>query len=351
LPGTILMTILVLSFIILVHELGHFIAARRAGILCHEFSIGFGPALYSWDDGETHFFVRSIPLGGYVLMAGEVASPAEEGNVQTPYPPAEPGRNLADKSALQRMTVFAAGPATNFLAAMVLFFVIFGVVGIPQPTSQIERVEAGYPAEEAGIEVGDRIAAINGVQTETWEDVVREIRGRPGEETTITVERDGQRQEVSVEIGYSPHEEGIGYIGIQPTSHPVRQSLPAAAIEAVAWTAMVFVMLVEVFINLLGGETEALLGIVGVGAEVGRAAEMGLANVLWTTASISASIGFFQLLPIPALDGSKLLFLLVEVIRGRPLDPRKEGLINFIGFAFLILLVIYITFQDIARLL
>ncbi len=350
-PGTILMTIVILSFIIVVHELGHFIAARRVGILCHEFSVGFGPALYSWSDGETEFFLRAIPLGGYVLMAGEVASPAEEGDRELPYPPAEPGRNLNDKSPLQRMAVFISGPLTNFVAAMAIFFVIFGVVGIPFPTAEIERIESGYAAEEAGIRPGDRIVAINGGETESWDDIVEEIRARPGEEATITVERDGEQRDVAVNVGYSPHEEGIGYIGIQPATSPVRQSIPAAAFEAVAWTGMMFVMLVEVFVNLLGGQTDALLGVVGVGAEVGRAAEMGLANVLWATASISASIGFFQLLPIPALDGSKLLFLLVEVIRGRPLDPEKEGLLNFIGFAFLILLVIYITFQDIARLL
>jgi len=208
------------------------------------------------------------------------------------------------------------------------------------------------PAEQAGLQQGDDIVAIDGQEVHAWEDIAGMIaESEPGEQIHVQYERVDRVEETTVNITESPHEEGVGYVGLQPTTQPDRQPLLQAAGEAIAWTGIVIVMLAEVFIDLLGGQTEALLGVVGVGAEVGRAAEMGLANVLWTVAAISSSIGFFQLLPIPALDGSRILFLLVEKIRGEPIDPEKEGLINFLGFAFLIALVIYVTFQDISRLI
>lgn len=351
--STVVITIIILGFIILVHELGHFVAARRADVMCHEFSIGFGPALYTWHSGETRFAIRVIPLGGYVIMAGEVVSPAEEGAEEedAPWPPAEPGRNIGDKSVPTRMLVFAAGSLTNFLAAIVVFFIVFAAVGIPQVSVVLEEVEPGYPAAEAGLRSGDRILSIDGVQIQTWQDVVETVQDRPNREVVIVVQRDGRQVDLLVNVGTSPEEEDIGYIGVLPRVIPVRTPIPRALTQAVTWTLTTIVMLAQVFIRMLGGETGNLLGVVGLGAEVGRAAELGLANVLWMVGAISASVGFFQLLPIPSLDGSRLLFLLIEAVRGRPMDPEREGLINMIGFAFLVLLIIYVTFQDITRLI
>ncbi|MFO8060209.1 MAG: M50 family metallopeptidase [Bacillota bacterium] len=347
---TVFLTIIILGFIILVHELGHFIAARRAGILCHEFSIGFGPVLHSWWGGETRFSVRLIPLGGYVLMAGEVPSGPEEDEDDAPYPPAEPGRSFPDKSVLTRMGVIAAGPATNFIAAFVVFFVVLALVGIPAPTVEIAAVAEGLAADRAGVLPGDRVLSIDGVDIERWDDVVMTVRERPNRQVTMTVERDEETVALEMVIGISPQEPGVGYIGIEPELRSERIPILPAVAEAASWTGLMLLMLLEVFLRLFQGETANLLGVVGLGAEVGRAATLGLASVLWMVATISASIGFFQLLPIPALDGSRLVFLIIEAIRGRPMDPEKEGMINFLGFAFLILLVLYVTFQDITRL-
>lgn len=347
---TAVMTIVILGFIILVHELGHFIAARRAGILCHEFAIGFGPVLYSWRDPETRFSVRLIPLGGYVLMAGEIPSgPEDEG--ESPFPPAEPGRNFTDKPVLTRMGVIAAGPATNFVAAFAVFFVVLAGVGVPAPTVEIAAVMPDLAADRAGVRPGDQVLAIDGVDIETWDDVVMTVRERPDRQVQMLVQRDGRQVELELLVGRSPHEREAGYIGIEPQVRTERIPAVPAVAEAASWTGVVLIMLFEVFLRLFQGETANLLGVVGLGAEVGRAATLGAASVLWMVATISASIGFFQLLPIPALDGSRLIFLVIEGIRGRPMDPEREGMINFLGFAFLILLVLYVTFQDITRLL
>lgn len=348
---TALMTIVILGFIILVHELGHFIAARRADILCHEFSMGFGPALYSWWGGETKFSIRLIPLGGYVLMAGEIPSgPEGEPDEDGPYPPAEPGRNFNDKSIAARMGVIAAGPVTNFIAAFVVFFVVLAAVGVPVPTVEIAAVAPDLAADQGGVQPGDRMLNIDGVEIHRWEDVVMTVRDRPDRKIQMTVERDGREVRLDLVVGRSPQEEDVGYIGIEPAVRDERLALIPALTGAASWTALMLVMLVDVFLRLFQGETANLLGVVGLGAEVGHAATLGLSSVLWMVATISASIGFFQLLPIPALDGSRLIFLAIEAIRGRPMDPEKEGIINFLGFAFLILLVLYVTFQDITRL-
>lgn len=346
---SVLITVLMLGLLILVHEAGHFLVARRSGVLCHEFSIGFGPLLYSWEGHETTYSIRAIPLGGYVLMAGETGS-ALEGE---PPPSEEIGRRMNDKPLKTRAAIMAAGPLTNIVVAVLIFFLIYAAVGIPYPSLIVNEVQEGYPAASSGIEVGDRIVAVAGEPVEEWMDVVTLVRGHPGETLTFTVERQGTTRELEL----TPTEvdeagETIGYAGIGSETEQVRFPVTTSFLQALSWTFTVILLLGRTIGEILIGTTgtDQLMGVVGIGAEVGRAAQMGLASVLSLAGSISASVGFINLLPLPVLDGGRLLLLGIEAVSGNRLDPQKEGLINLVGVALLILLALYVTVQDILRL-
>ncbi len=349
---TVIITIIVLGMLILLHELGHFLAARRAGILCREFAIGFGPAIYTWQDDETEFSLRLIPLGGYVLMAGEMPVDEEEDEEESPFRPAAPGRNFDDKTVLTRMGVIFAGPITNLVTAVLVFFFVYAVVGIPMPSLQVGQLEPGYPAEEAGFAVGDEVEMIDGEPVETWDELVDKVQVSPGRPMIFTVRRNRHTEQIEVVPGQHPDYEQQGYIGLAPQVRAVREPAWAAVAQSIRWVGHVIVLMGVTLWEMITGTTgtDQLIGVVGMGAEIGRAAEQGLASVLSLTGSISAIVGFMNLLPIPALDGSKLIFLAIEGVRGRPVDPEKEGLINMIGFALLIMLAVYVTFQDIIRL-
>ena len=346
---TALLTIVLLGILILVHEAGHFLVARRVGVLCHEFAIGFGPKIYSWEGGETTFSLRAIPLGGYVLMAGENAS-ALEGEVPAE---SEVGRRLGDQSVGARAAIMAAGPLTNIVLAAVLFFTIYAAVGVPFPSLTVAEVQPEYPAAAAGIQEGDRIVGLNGEPVEEWADVVRRVRENPGNPMTFALVRNGRELNVEVvpEIR-SEDGEAIGFAGIGAELDTIRLSPGTALVQALSWTFMVIVLLGRTLMEIVVGTTgsDQLMGVVGMGVEVGRATQMGLASLLSLMGSISASIGFINLLPIPVLDGSRLVLLGVEAISGKTLDPEKESLINLVGVALLILLALYVTVQDILRI-
>ncbi|MFP4200443.1 MAG: M50 family metallopeptidase [Clostridia bacterium] len=346
---TVITTVLMLGLLILVHEAGHFLVARRSGVLCHEFSIGFGPLLYSWEGSETTYSLRAIPLGGYVLMAGETAS-ALEGE---PPPDDEVGRRMTDKPVGTRAAIMAAGPLTNVILAFLVFFLIYAAVGVPYPSLTVNEVQEGYPAESSGIEVGDRIVAVSGEPVEEWMDVVTLVRGNPGETLTVTVERDGTTSEFELTpTAVEEAGETFGYAGIGSETEQVRFPITTSLLQALSWTFTVILLLGRTIGEILVGTTgtDQLMGVVGIGAEVGRATQMGLASVLSLAGSISASVGFINLLPLPVLDGGRLLLLGVEAVSGNRLDPQKEGLINLVGVALLILLALYVTVQDVLRL-
>jgi regulator of sigma E protease len=339
---TVILTILVLGVLVLVHELGHFAAARAADIRVDEFSIGFGPALFSTKPDETEYSVRAIPLGGYVRMAG--MQPGEE---EQPTH----GRGLREKSILQRMSVFSAGPAMNFMAAALLFFIVFGLVGIDSPTLVVDELKPGLPAEQAGLQEGDRILRVDGSPVGEWPELVKLIQAHPGETLSFTVER-GERTMVLDVTPVARGEGGQGFIGLLPEFK--RSRLPAAEAlkRAVGLTVAIVANFVQALSQLFSGQgSPEFIGIVGIGAQIGQATELGLPNLLFFAAVLSASFGLINLLPIPALDGSHLLFLVLEKLRGRPIDPEKEGLIHFVGFALIMLLALFITYQDILRLI
>jgi len=335
--GTIIASVIIFGLLIFVHELGHFLVAKWAKIRVLEFALGFGKELLTWEKGETRYSLRLFPLGGFCRMLGEDPEDLpQEGNFQ-------------EKPLLKRFAVIAAGSVMNFLLAVVLFSLLFFlIVGVPGTDST--RVGAVLPqsrAFEAGIRENDLILAIDGVKMNNWNSVVSKINSSPGKELTIHIERNQQ----DIFISVVPEEkDGRGLIGITPVYEKYNffSSIVLGVDYFFFWIKLIFVGLYQMITGIIPPDVTGPVGIVGV---IGEVMQEGISNLFSLTAVISINLGIINLLPIPALDGSRLVFLLLEGIRGKPIDPKKEGFIHFIGFTFLILLMIFIAFQDITRLI
>lgn len=342
--STVLTTILVIGVLIFIHELGHFWAARRVGVLVHELSLGFGPLVFSRTRAQTQYSLRLFPLGGFVRLAGMHPDETEDPGVREE-------QAFVHRSVGERMLVMGAGSGMNFVLAIVLFAVVFALMGQSEATLVVEDVEPGFPAAEAGIRPGDRVISIDGIRTDSWMDLVEVVQGAVGRTIEVVVERQGQTHQFHIAPAPHPQDPDLGAIGVRPVVETRSLTLPQAALQGLQMTGLVIIGLVQGIAMLVqGGSDFQLISIVRVGQEIGTATRMGLANVLFLTGGLSVSVGFTQLLPIPALDGSRLMFLGLEALRGRPVNPEKENLIHFVGFAFLMLLTVFIIYRDIAGL-
>ncbi len=334
-------SIFVFGLLIFFHELGHFTIAKLTGIKVHEFSLGFGPKLIGFPRGETTYNLRLLPLGGFVRMAG--MDPDEE-NFETEE------RGFNKKSVLQRISVILAGPLMNFVLAILLLAAIYLFQGLPSPTNQVDRLVPGQPAERAGIQSGDRIVAIDGKRIEKWEELRDKIDSSPGKNVKLIIRRDSR--EFDVDVIPALQKNGLGKIGIYPAYEPQKVG-PGTALAAGAQRTLWFsVMIIEFIGRMITGQERADLGgPVRVVVEISKAVEMGFYPLLTLAALLSINLGLFNLFPIPALDGSRILFLIVERLRGRPVDPRKENFIHLVGFGLLLMLIVVITYNDILQLL
>lgn len=331
---------MVFGLLVFIHELGHFLLAKKVGIRVDEFALGFGPVLGSVKRGETLYAVRLFPLGGYVRMAGSTPQDQDD------------ARGFAKRTVGQRMQVILAGPVMNFLLAVVIFAAAFATYGIVKVDgTAVGQVLSGKPAERAGLRVGDRVVAVDRVQVKGWDDLVARIQASPGRQVVFTVNRGGSTLDLTVTPEVNPDTPGKGFIGIGPSV--VRQRLTpfGAVATAVGETGRMIILWVRGLTTaIFRGQTADVAGPVGITQMIGEATRAGLMNLLFLAAALSANLGLLNLLPIPALDGSRFLFLMVEKVRGKPVDPEKENFIHFIGFAFLLLLLVAITYRDIARL-
>ena len=333
---TIVLSLVILSLLILVHEWGHFLAAKKAGIQVYEFSIGMGPAIISRTLGETKYLIRLLPIGGYVKMAG--MEPGDENNP----------RGFNKKSLFQRAAVVSAGSLMNFLLAIVLFVFVFTVIGIPSASNVVGEVMADSPAAEAGLRPGDKILVIDGRKVNNWNDLVGIIHKNPGKRLEMIVQRDNSKFTVNI-VPYLDSERNVGLIGIKQSVE--KQNLLNSIYLGISNALNIIFMIFWGFIRMIIGEIPAeVAGPVGIVTIIGDVARFGLANILNFTAVLSLNLGLINLFPIPALDGSRLLFIFVEWLRGKPIDPQKENFIHFIGFAILILIMLIITYQDIIRI-
>lgn len=338
---TLVTAILVFALMILFHELGHFVAAKLSGIKVHEFSIGFGPKLISITHRDTLYAIRVLPLGGYVRMAGMESDDLDDPN----------GFNR--KPVGQRAGVIFAGPFMNFVLALLLFVFTFTVIGIPTLSNSnvIGEVLPGRPAAKAGMMANDRVVAANGQPVTNWDDLVRVVHANPEREITLKVVRQGKEILLKVTPTLEPQAK-VGQIGIRQTVTLHRLGFMEGVETGLKQTWALTVAVLSSIVQLITGTAPpgGLAGPVGITHMIGEAAQGGLAYLLNFAGILSINLGLINLLPIPSLDGSRLIFLSVEGIRGKPVEPDKENLIHMIGFALLMVLFLVITYNDILRL-
>lgn len=414
---TLLAFIIVFGTIVIIHELGHFVFAKRAGILVREFAIGFGPKLFSHKKGETLYSVRVLPLGGYVRMAGEdpeisdvktgkevalrqnergevthiLLNPelaggnaargrvmdidlerdlyvllADEDGGETRYAVAREAVVVTERGAMQiapldrqfsaksvgaRALTLFGGPLFNIVLAVILFIAYFAIVGVPDYV-KFGEISKDSPAAAAGLKTGDRVLAVDGKKVESGADFTTFIQERGGEAISLKLERNGQAFTTNVTPKYEEeHEKYI--IGVIPevVNKPadVVTAFKMGFVHPYNMTLAIF----DGFRIMLTGQAQLndLTGPVGIADFTGKIAATGFANSLQWTGFLSLYLGIFNLLPVPALDGSRLLFVGIEAVRGKPIDPQKEGMVHLIGFALLMMLMLVVTYNDIMRLI
>lgn len=335
---TVLIAILMIGVLVVAHELGHFLAAKANGILVLEFAVGMGPVIFTRQFGETRYSLRLLPIGGFARMAGEEM---DEEDKLVP-----PDRRFDKKPVLARALVSIAGPIANFLIAILLFAVVFMFVGVPSSAPIVGSVEPGWPAAESDLAAGDRIVSIQGEAIGSWQDVHTVISSRPGQELSIVFERAGQQQTVQItprtendrpQIGIGPSIERFSFFG----------SIKMGWQETVWFTKQIL----EILGNMITGKVAAeMTGPIGLIIMTGEVAATSLINLLTFASVISIQFGLFNLLPIPALDGSRLVFLAIEAVRGKPIDAEKESFVHFVGFMILMAFMVLVTFKDLQRL-
>lgn len=329
---TIIYAIIIFCLLIFVHEFGHFIAAKACGVKVNEFSIGMGPAFFKRQKGETLYSLRIFPIGGFCAMEGEDEDSDDE-------------RAFNRKPAWQRAIVLAAGALMNLITAVILMIIIAFWSG--QATTVIDQVLDDSPAYEAGLETGDEIIDINGSEINEWNDIIG-IIGESGEETaSITVIRDGKEETLTSSMEYD-EEAGRYKIGITPV---IEHNVIASVGAGIRNTGDMTVMMYDIIKKLFTGEvsTKELSGPVGIVYAVSDTAKAGIIYVVYLAALLSLNLAIMNMLPFPALDGGRLLFLIIRKITGKRVTDEMEGKIHFIGIVLLMLLMVYVTWNDIFR--
>lgn len=342
---TFIASVVIFGLLIFAHELGHFLVAKRAGIGVTEFAVGFGPRLLGWQREETTYSLRLFPLGGFVRLVG--VTPEES----------DLAGSFQSKPVWQRFAVIVAGPLMNFLLAVLLFSLIyFAFVGIPlYQSTAIGNVLTGGRAEAAGLLPGDRLLSIAGREVNNWYELVRAINDHPEQQISIEFLRNDAPQSVRITPRLD-QETGRGLVGISPQ---VRlYSLLPSLQQGLSHTLWFLGLLADSIMQMVTGrvapDVVGPLGIIQIVGEQIEGENVGdrdrIVNLLSLVAFISINLGLLNILPIPALDGSKLMFLVLEGLRGKPVDPRKEAFVHFIGFAVLIFLMVIASYRDLLRL-
>jgi regulator of sigma E protease len=409
--------ILIFGALVFFHELGHLVFAKRAGILCREFAIGFGPKIFSFRKNETVYTIRLLPLGGFVRMAGEDpemidVKPGQmigllfndKGQVnkiilnrKEQHPQAKIievehadlehhmsisgyesdederlqrfdvseesffivdgeqsqiapyNRQFASKTLGQRTMAIFAGPLMNFVLAFFIFWAIGLLQGYTVDKPIMGEITKDGAAVEAGLQQGDMVQAIDGEAVRSWKDVVETIQAHPNEELVFTVMRNDETFDLPVtpeerKVG----EQTIGLIGVYP---PMEKSFAGAlkngAFETYMWSKEIVIGLGKLITGQFS--IDMLSGPVGIYVSTEQVAQSGIYYLMKWAAVLSINLGIVNLLPIPALDGGRLMFFAVEAVRGKPVDRQKEGMVHFIGFALLMLLMLVVTWNDIQR--
>ncbi|AOG11387.1 RIP metalloprotease RseP [Agrobacterium sp. RAC06] len=366
LGGYILPYILILSLLVFIHEMGHYLAGRWSGIRILAFSVGFGPELVGYTDKHgTRWKLSAVPLGGYVRFYGDAdAASRPDGSLAEELTEEERAQTLNGAKLWKRAVTVAAGPLANFLLAIVIFAGMFATMGKPVSDPVVADIKAGSAAEEAGIQRGDVLLALDGRMIETFDDVVRYITMRPEIPVEVTVRREGQE----IDFALTPkravtsdrfgNEMEVGQIGIitdqQAGNFRIVELSPLEAVrEGVRQTGHIVTGTFDYIGNMIAGRMNAdqLGGPVRVVQASGQMATLGVIALLNLAAVLSVSLGLLNLFPVPVLDGGHLVLYAIEAVRGKPMGQGAQEIAFRIGMAMILSLMVFATWNDISRLI
>lgn len=365
LVGYIVPFLIVLTLVVFVHEMGHYLVGRWCGIGIVTFSVGFGPELIGFNDRHgTRWKLSAIPLGGYVKFFGdENAASAPDFEGVEAMSDEDRARTFMGANVWRRVATVAAGPFANFILAIVIFAVMFSLYGKPVADPVIAQVQPGSAAEEAGLLPGDIITAIDGTPVTTFEDIRRYVSPRPEVAIVVTVDRDGRVLEVPITPRRSEIEDQfgnkleVGLIGVVTDADAANfRTLdlnPAQAlVEGVSSSWYIVARTVTYVGNIIIGREnpDQLGGPIRVAQMSGQVATLGAGALLQLAAVLSVSIGFLNLLPIPMLDGGHLVFYAIEIIRGKPVGERAQEVAFKIGLSLVLMLMLFATWNDVTML-
>ncbi len=414
---TVISFIIIFGALVFFHEFGHFLFAKRAGILVREFAIGMGPKILGITKGETLYTVRLLPIGGYVRMAGEdmdtiqlqaghrigillnkkgqatkiimnqkniypeilfleveeadlekelwikgydeeeqlvcidVARDAvvEENGRETILAPYD--RQFDSKSVGKRFMTIFAGPLFNFILAFFIFTAIGMMQGVPTFEPVITEVTEESPAAEAGMENGDLVTEIDGTSISTWDELVESVQDNAGNSLAFEVERNGEPLDFAITPEVSDQSaEQVGVIGVRYQS-PVEKDFLGSFVYGAEQTIFWFKEIFRLLGMLVTGQftIDALSGPVGIYKTTEEVAKYGFFTLMSWAGMLSINLGIMNLLPLPALDGGRLMFFILEAVRGKPVDRQKEGMVHFVGIMLLMLLMLVVTWNDIQK--
>jgi RIP metalloprotease rseP len=326
----IIIALLIFGIVVAVHEFGHFFVAKLNKITVHEFAIGMGPVIFQKEKNGTNYSLRAIPMGGFVAMEGE----DEESDDPNAF---------CQKKPLQKMAVIFAGPFMNFVLTIVTFILLFTLSGVP--VNKVGNIIENSPASKSELKVGDEIKSINGTNIKSWNDIPTTIAGTKGD-VTLQVIRDGQPKEITI----TPEEKnGRRTVGIYPM---YEKNFSSSVSQAFSQTYSVSLSMLDFIKKLFTGKVDFnyVSGPVGIVKEMGSSVNSGLATVINYIAFISLNLGIMNLLPIPALDGFRLLTSFVELITRKKLNKKMEYIVNAAGMIFLISIMLLVTYKDLIKI-
>jgi len=350
--------LVVLTVLVFIHELGHYLVARACGVRIEVFSIGFGPEIYGWNDRHgTRWRFGAIPIGGYVKMFGEQPGGSDRDEAAPALSEADRTVSFAAKTLRQRSAIVFAGPLANFLLAIVLLAGMFMVIGQPFTPADISAVEPGSAAERAGIEPGDVIISINGTDIERFEQVVRIVQMAPGRPLEITVLRSGR--EIVLDAVAGVHEledrfgntQTIGRLGVRRGGGDrklIRHDPATALWRATVETAVLSGRILDFVWQMINGTrtTKDLGGPIRIAQISADMWQLGIESMIMFAVALSINLGLLNLFPIPMLDGGHLLFYGFEAIRGKPLGERAQEYGFRIGIVMVLGLMVFATWND-----
>lgn len=348
---TIIVFVLVFGVVVIAHELGHFLIAKLNGIKVVQFSIGMGPDIVKFTKGETKYVLKLLPIGGACMFEGEdgIYTKDQDGDGQ------KPEGAFNDANVWSRIATVFAGPFFNIILAFLLSLIVVGFSGESIP--MINALTEGYPAEEAGLREGDVITKIDGERIYLQGEVTIASALSGGEPMEIEYERDGQKYSTVITPKFSEQDNRY-YLGFA-----IGETVQCKGFDLIRYSAYEvrywLKVTVKSLLMLIQGKLSAndLSGPVGIAAMIDETIEVtkpyGLPTVVINMINfavlLSVNLGVMNLLPLPALDGGRLLFMFIEVVRGRPVSPDKEGMVHFIGFVALMILMVFVLYNDIAR--